>query len=358
MTLSRRKILGGAALGAAAAGLPAPAIARERLRWRMVTSWPADTPGPGTSARRLADSITALSEGRLQIDLYGAGELVSAFEVFDAVGGGQTAHIGHTASLFWSGKSAMAPFFTTVPFGLTPASHNAWVEFGGGQALWDRLYEPFAIKPFMAGNSSMQMGGWFRREINSLEDVAGLKVRMVGLGAEVMRRLGMTAVSLPPGEIALALDRGTVEGAEFLGPWSDVALGLQRAASHYYWPGFLKPNGTAECLVNKTAFEALPEDLRGVVSEACRAENLRGLADAQWHNALALAYLREEGEVELRRFPDDLIAAAKREAAGVLEELAEAPLDREILESYRAAQRTTVSWDEVTHHAFLSAQLA
>ena len=357
MTVTRRKVLTGAA-GLAAATMAKPAIAQDRRRWRMVTSWPKNAPGPGTSARRLAEAITRLTVGRIEVELYGAGELVGAFEVFDAVALGQAAQIGHTASLFWSGKSSIAPVFTTAPFGLTPGAHNAWVEVGEGQTLWDELYQPFGLKPFMAGNSSMQMGGWFNRELNSLDDLKGLKVRMVGLGGEVMSRLGLETIAMPPGEIATALTTGLIEGADFLGPWSDRALGLDQAAEYYYWPGFLKPNGTAECLVNREEYEALPEDLRQAVAEACRAENMAGLADAQWNNAQALQQMGDEGKVIFRRFPEVITQAAKAQSDPVLDSRAESELDRRILDSYRAARQAMLSWDEVTHHAFVSAQLA
>ena len=158
-------------------------------RWRMVTSWPKRLPGPGMSAERVAERIKALSGGRLEITVSAAGEVVPAFEVLDAVGGG-VAEMGHTASFFWQGKEPAAVFYTTVPFGLTPNEHVAWVDAGGGQALWDELYAPFGVKPFMAGNTGVCMGGWFRREIKSRDDIRGVKIRSLGLGGEVYRRLG------------------------------------------------------------------------------------------------------------------------------------------------------------------------
>ena len=355
-SLTRRHLIAGAA---AAATLPvAPAIAQEGRRWRLVTSWPKDAPGPGTTARRLAESITALSNGRLTVELHAAGELVPAFEVFAAVQGG-TAEMGHSASFFWAGKLPAAPFFTAVPFGLTPEMHNAWLEFGGGQALWDELYGAQGVKPFAAGNSGMQMGGWYNKEIKSLDDITGLKVRMPGLGGEVLRRLGGTAVSIPPGEIYQALASGVVDGAEFLGPWSDEAMGLPEAATYYYWPGFHEPNGSAECLVNREAYEALPEDLRALVAQACAAENLRGQAEADWRNAETLLRMRREGKVALRRFPDEVLRAARAAAEEVLAELAESSeIAGRIHRSYRMAQEAALAWGEVSRHAILDAQLS
>src|ERR1043166_7990214 len=180
---------------------------------------------------------------------FAAGEVVPAFEVLDPVGSG-VADMGHTASFYWQGKQPAAVYFTTVPFGLVPSEHVAWVDAGGGQALWDELYAPFGVKPFMGGNTGVCMGGWFRREIKSLDDVKGLKLRTLGLGGEIYRRLGATPQTTSPGEIFISLQSGVIDGAEFVGPGSDIALGLYRVAPFYYGPGFNKPNGTGECIVS------------------------------------------------------------------------------------------------------------
>ncbi|SME88264.1 TRAP-type mannitol/chloroaromatic compound transport system, substrate-binding protein [Tistlia consotensis] len=368
-TFSRRRLIGGAgtsitALGAAtlstglAGSLAAPAVrAESRFEWKMVTSWPVDAPGPGTTAARLARRITEGSGGRLTVKVFGAGELVPAFEVFDAVSSG-TAELGHTASLFWAGKMAIAPIFTTAPFGLLPEGHNAWIAYGGGQALWDELYGPFGVKPYLAGNSGFQMAGWYRRKIEGLEDLKGLKIRAAGLGGEILRRLGAAPVVIPPGEIFTALKTGTIDAAEFLGPWSDTALGLNKAAPYYYWPGFDKPNGSAEALVNAKALAALPAELRSLVETACEAENARGLAEADWYNAQSLQGL-EAGGTTLLRFPEPVLQAAKREAEGVMDTVAaKDPLYGRILESWRAARTASIAWGRVSRHALLDAQLA
>jgi TRAP-type mannitol/chloroaromatic compound transport system substrate-binding protein len=359
--LSRRRLIrgtlaSGAALGAAS--LTAPAVRAQETRfWKLVTSWPKGAPGPGTTAARLAERITKGSGGRLAVEVFGAGELVPAFEVFDAVASG-TAEMGHTASLFWAGKMAIAPIFTAAPFGLLPEAHNAWIYYGGGQALWDELYGGFGVKPYLAGNSGFQMGGWYRRRIASLEDVRGLKIRMPGLGGEILRRLGAAPVSIPPGEIFSALQTGAIDAAEFLGPWSDSAMGLDRAAPYYYWPGFHEPNGSAEALVNAQALASLPDDLRGLVETACEAENTRGLAEAEWYHAQALQRL-EAGGTELLQFPAELLQAARAESEAVLDGVAAGePLFARILESWRAAREASVAWGRVSRHALLGAQLA
>ena len=245
-------------IGTAAAGvLAAPAIARaDTLKWKMVTSWPKRLPGPGMSAERVAERIRTLSGGRIDITVYAAGEVVPAFGVLEAVGNG-VADIGHTASFYWQGKMPAAAFFTTVPFGLTPSEHVAWIDAAGGQALWDELYQPFGVKPFMGGNTGVCMGGWFRREMKALADLRGVKVRSLGLGGEVYRRLGATPQTTPPAEILSSLQSGVLDAAEFVGPGTDIALGLYRVAPFYYYPGFNKPNGTGECIVALKAWNAL-----------------------------------------------------------------------------------------------------
>src|ERR1043166_5086183 len=221
--ITRRKLVRAGAAGArgAVAG-PLLALAQTK-RWRMVTSWPKRLPGPGISAERVAERIRALSGGRLDITVHAAAELVPAFEVQDAVGNG-VADMGHTASFYWQGKMPAASFFTTVPFGLTPGEHVAWVDAGGGQALWDELYAPFGVKPFMGGNTGVCMGGWFRNEIKGKADLGGTKIRSLGLGGEIYRRLGATPQTTPPAEILTSLQSGVIDAVEFLGPAPDIAL--------------------------------------------------------------------------------------------------------------------------------------
>ncbi len=356
--VKRRDVLAAGAL-AGPALMAAPRVAAQGARkWVMVTSWPKSAPGPGTTADRIARRITEISGGGLTVKLFAAGEIVPALEVFDAVSGG-VAQIGHSASFFWAGKLKASAFFTAIPFGLTPDAHNAWIYEGGGQALWDELYADAGLKPFIAGNSGMQMGGWFKRELAGLDDLKGLKYRMPGLGGEVVRRLGVTAVSMPPGEILPALQSGAIDGAEFLGPWSDLALGFNKAAPFYYWPGFHEPNGSAECLVNRAAFEDLPPDLRDLVRAVCEAENVRGMAEADWQNAASLDGIEARHGVKLRRFPDVFLAAAHAQTRDVLAELAARdPLAGRIHDSYQEARRRALGWARVSRHAILDAELS
>ena len=353
MTSTRRTFTRTAAL-AAAATLAAPSIATaQTLKWRMVTSWPKRLPGPGMSAERVAERIRTLSNGRLDIQVSAAGEVVPAFGVLEAVGNG-VAEMGHTASFYWQGKMAAASFFTTVPFGLTPAEHVAWIDAGGGQALWDDLYKPFGVKPFMGGNTGVCMGGWFRRELKSLADLRGLKLRSLGLGGEVYRRLGATPQTTPPAEILTSLQSGVIDGAEFVGPGTDIALGLYRVAPFYYYPGFNKPNGTGECIVALKAWDALPADLRSIVAHACATEAGYALAEMERLNAQALAALVADHNVKLTAFPDDVVAAARKEADSVLGELSSRDAaSAKVHASYNDFRARVANWSRVSIEAVL-----
>ena len=358
MTTTRRRFT--LAAGAAATGLiAAPAVARaQKYKWRMVTSWPKRLPGPGMSAERVAERIRTLSGGRIDIAVHAAGEVVPAFGVLDAVGSG-VADIGHTAAFYWQGKMPAAAFFTTVPFGLTPAEHVAWIEAGGGQALWDELYAPFGVKPFMGGNTGVCMGGWFRGELKSLADLRGVKIRSLGLGGEVYRRLGATPQTTPPAEILTSLQSGVLDAAEFVGPGSDIALGLYRVAPFYYYPGFNKPNGTGECIVALKVWNALPGDLKAVVAHACATEASYALAEMERLDAVALEALTGKHNVKLVAFPEDMVDAARKIAHAVLGELAaRSTTAAKVHKSYTDFRARTAPWSRVSIEAVLRARQA
>lgn len=350
-TLMRLGIAGGTAM---TAGLATPALASNTTTWKLVTSWPKDLPGPGVSASRIARDITNLSGGRLSVELYPAGQLVPAFGVFDAVENG-VAEMAHTASFFWQGKFPAAALFTAAPFGLTPLEHITWIEQAGGQDIWNELYADAGILPFMGGNTGFQMGGWYVNEITSLDDFKGLKIRMPGLGGEVAAQLGATPVSLPPAEILSGLTNRTIDAAEFLGPSSDLAMGFHKVAKNYYWPGFHEPNGTGEALISKNAFEALPADLQDLVKTVLRSENARGLAQGDWLNAVQLPALINEHGVSLKRFPDELLSAARVASADVLSDLAaKDPQSAKAVESFQKAKSTLQEWSRVSVGEFLT----
>ena len=355
-TSNRRHLLRIA--GAALAGtVAAPAVARAQMRrWHMVTSWPKRLPGPGMSAERVAERIATLSGGRLQVTVHAAGELVPALEVLDAVGG-TVAEMGHTAAFYWQGKQPAAAYYTTVPFGLTPFEHVAWVDAGSGQALWDELYAPFGVKPFMGGNTGVCMGGWFRRDMKTLDDLKGLKIRSLGLGGEVYRRLGATPQTTPPGEILTSLQSGVLDAAEFVGPGTDIALGLYRVAPNYYGPGFNKPNGTGECIVNLKAWEALDTEMKAIIAHACAVEASFALSEMDRLNAEALAALTGRYNVKLQTFSPDIVAAARKQAADVMGELsARSDIAQRIGESYAGFRSRAAAWSRVSLKAVLEAR--
>jgi TRAP-type mannitol/chloroaromatic compound transport system substrate-binding protein len=333
-SLTRRGLIGSGIAGAAM--LTAPAIARADTprRWRMVTAWSRNLLGPGISAARLANRITKMSGGALTVDLFAAGEIIPALAVFDTVSNG-TVEMGHSAALFQQGKLSAAGIFTTVPFGLGPTAHAAWID-KGGQALWNQLYAPFNIKPFMAGNTGPSSAGWFRKAPETVADIAALRIRVTGLGGEVYRRLGATALAISPGDTYAALERGTIDAAEFLAPANDLALGLDRIAPALAFPGFNKPNGASELLIGKAQWEALPEAIKLIVETACRAEHDQGLAEALASNQAALRQLLEKG-VKLHRLDTAILRAAGEAARGLLADIAARDvLSRQIVESYLA----------------------
>lgn len=353
---TRRDMLAAGAAGGLAT-LAAPSIARAQARrWRMVTSWPKRLPGPGMSAERIAERIAALSGGRLQITVHAAGEVVPTFEVLDAVGGG-VVEMGHSAAFFWQGKQPAAAFYTTVPFGLTPNEHVGWVDAGGGQALWDELYAPFGVKPFMGGNVGVCMGGWFRQPVRGLADLKGLKIRALGLAGELYRRLGATPQTTSPGEILTSLQSGVLDGAEFVGPGTDIALGLYRVAPLYYGPGFNKPNGTNECIVSLKAWGGLDSELKAIIAHACAAEAAFALAEMERLNGEALSALTERHAVQIKSFPAEIVAAARRQAGDILAEVGQrGEVARKVHDSYVAFRSQVGNWSRISLQAVLDAR--
>lgn len=343
-TPSRRALLAASATAALAA--PHVARAQAAIRWRLLTSWTKNLPGPGVSAERLAQRINKMSGGRMQVDVFPAGSIVPAFGVFEAISTG-VAEMGHTASFFWDGKLPGAALFTTAPFGLTPLEHQTWIEQRGGQQLWDEFYKPYGVRGLLAGNTGPSMGGWFRKQIVTLDDIKGLRIRVQGLGGEVYSELGATPQSIPPGDIVPALERGTIDAVELLAPVNDQPLGFQRFAPYYYMPGFNKPNGAAEALISLSAFEKLPLDLREIVETACAAEHTAGLIDAQVSNAQAIADLVAAG-AKVTAFPNDVISAMRAKTQIVLDrKAAESAFAARIVASYRNAVQTGRNWASI-----------
>ena len=349
--------------GVAGRGVPlvplrpgAAAAAAAPLEWKMVTTWPSNFPGLGTAPVRFAQWVEDMSGGRLKIHVYGAGELVPAMQVFEAVAGG-TVQMGHGAAYYWTGKLPAAAFFTTVPFGLTAQEMNGWLYHGGGMELWRRLYEPFNLVPLAAGNTGVQMAGWFNREIRSIEDFKGLKMRIPGLAGQVFERAGGTAVTLPGGEIYTSLQTGVIDATEWVGPYNDLSFGLHEVGRYYYYPGWHEPGPTLEMLVNRQASQALPADLQTIVTVAARAINQDMLDEYTASNSEALRSLVDEHGVELRALPDDVLRELRRVSRDVIAEKAAAdPQFAEVYRSFTAYLKGVSRYHRLSEKAYLEAR--
>ncbi len=339
---------------ASESGSSAMAEPEKVYRWKLITTWPKNLPGLGAGPERLAEKLRLMSRGRLDIKVYGAGELVGPFEVFDAVSQG-TAEMGHGAAYYWRGKIPIAAMFSTVPFGMNAQEMNGWLAYGGGMELWRELYEPFGLIPFAAGNTGVQMAGWFNKEINSLSDLEGVKMRIPGLGGEVLKRAGGIPVALPGSEVFTSLQTGVIDATEWVGPYNDLAFALHTVAKYYYYPGWHEPGPTLEAIVNKSAWESLPEDLQVMIEVASRSVNDDMLSEFTARNNAALRTLVDEHGVELRRLPDDVIAALKSASQDVVAEAASTDaLSQRIYDSYMAFLADVRAYHEISEQIYVN----
>lgn len=360
--MKRRKFLTrtakGAAVAAGASAFPAPARAQGLKRLKMVTTWPRDFPGLGTGAQRLADSITRMSAGRLEVKVYAAGEMVPPFESFDAVSGG-VADIYHAFEHYWQNRSQAFNFFAAVPFGLSAGEMAAWIYHGGGQELWDQLSAGFNIKPFQVGNTGAQLGGWFNKEISNLEDFKGLKIRMPGLGGEVLKRVGAVPVPLAGSKIFPSLHSGAIDATEWAGPWNDLALGFHKVAKYYYYPGFHEPGAALSAGMNLKLWESLDDDLKAVVSQAMAAENAVSRAEYSAQNADALFTLRQKHHVDMRRFTDGTLKALGDASGTVVTAIGTGgdSLTRKIFEDFKKFRSKALSWSHLGEQSFWNARI-
>jgi TRAP-type mannitol/chloroaromatic compound transport system substrate-binding protein len=328
----------------------------ETVHWKMVTTWPKNFPGLGTGANRVAELINEMSGGRINVKVYGAGELVGAFEVFDTVSRG-TAQLGHAGAYYWKGKIPASVFFSSVPFGLTATEMNAWLYNGGGLELWEEAYKPFGLIPNPAGNTGTQMGGWFNKEINSIADLKGLKMRIPGLGGEVLKKAGGLPITLPGGEIFPSLQSGALDATEWVGPYNDLAFGLYKAAKYYYTPGWHEPGSTMECMINEEAFKSLTPDLQSIVRNAMKIANLEMLSEYTARNQRALQTLVEKHAVQLKHFPKEVLSELKKISMGVIEsEAAKDKLSTKVWASQKTFKEQVSKWTNVSEHAFIKAR--
>ena len=325
-------------------------------KWNMVTTWPKNFPGLGMAAENLSQYVKEMSNGRLIIKVYGAGELVPAMGVFDAVSQGNV-ELGHGASYYWTGKVKSSQFFTAVPFGLTAQEMNGWLHHGGGLELWEEAYEPFNLVPLAGGNTGVQMAGWFNKEINSIEDIKGIKMRIPGLAGEVFTRLGAETVQLAGNEIFLSLQQGVIDAAEWVGPYNDLTFGFHQVAKYYYYPGWHEPGSTLEIIVKKDALESLPDDLRAMMKYASRAVNQEMLDEYTARNNNALIELVEKHGVSLRKLPDDVLRELKKVSDEVMKEfVAKDDMARKVYDSYSNFKEDVVNYHNISEKAYIDAR--
>ena len=325
------------------------------FQWKMVTTWPPNFPIFQEGVMQLAEDIEIMSNGRLKIKVFAGGELVPALQSFDAVSQG-VVQMGHGSGYYWAGKIPAAQFMSAVPFGMTAKGVNAWFYSGGGIELWRELYEPFNVIPFPAGNSGVQMGGWFRKKIESVADLKGLKMRIPGLGGKVLAKAGGTAELLPGAEVYTALERGRIEATEWVGPFHDKRLGLHKIAEYYYYPGWHEPGTALELIVNRQAFEELPADLQKIIEIAARSINQWMLSKFEALNIKALQELKAESHIQILAFPPDVIKELKRLTDETLaEEAAKDAAFKKVYEAYKKFQAEYAEWNAIADDAYYQA---
>jgi len=355
--MKRRKFLAkgaaGAGAAAAAATFAAPAIAKSRIEVVMVTTWPRDFPGLGTGAQRFAQRLSDMSDGRFHVQYFAGGERVKPFDSFDEVASGN-AQMYHAADYYWKGKHPGWAYFTTVPFGLTYTEINAWIQWGGGQELWDELASGFGLKCIRCGNTGVQMGGWFRKEINSADDLKGLKMRIPGLGGDVMAKLGASPVSLPGSQIYENLISGSIDATEWVGPWNDYFMKFYEAAKYYYYPGFHEPGSMLSLGMNKKFWDGLSKSDQLTINAAALAENDIMMGEYNAKNGEYLARLIKNQGIKLREFNDDIYDAFGEAADEVFKGVvAHSDLAKRIHESFMNSRKSVGSWAKISDQAYV-----
>lgn len=316
----------------------------KKYEWKMVTTWPPHFPVFGEGVDRFAKDVEIVSDGQMKIQVYGGGELIPPFETFDAVSQGM-AEIGHSSPYYWAGKVPAAQFFTGVPFGMNSQETNAWFYYGGGLELWEQLYSKFNLIPFPAGNTGFQMGGWFNKKINSVNDIKGLKMRIPGLGGKVLSEAGGVPILSPAGEIYTNLERGVIDATEWVGPYHDYLMGFYKIAKYYYYPGWHEPSGAMELIVNKSAYNKLPKNLQQIISTAAKALNISMLSEVEKKNIEYLNKIENEKSVQIIRFPNEVLEKFKTITQNVLSEIiSNDEISKEIYNSYSKFQQNISKW--------------
>ncbi len=360
--LQRRDFLRNATVSTAAAAVvaassfPKPSLSQGLKQWRMGTTWPKNFPGLGTGANKLAEFIGAASKGSLTVEVFGGGEIVPSFETMDAVSSG-TLEMGHGAPYYWKGKVPATQYIASMPFGMNVIEQNAWLQFGGGQELADKVYKELGCKFFASGNTGVQMGGWFNKEINSLEDYKGLKMRIPGLGGEVVKAAGGNVVNLPGGEIPPALQSGAIDATEWVGPYNDLAFGLYKSAKFYYYPGWHEPATLLDNFINMKAWESLDSAQQAIVATANAYANQFVLNEYVANNNASMITLRTKHGVILKKFPDEVLNGLGALSGQVLRDLAaEDTLSQEVMDSIVNFRAQALAYGKISEAAFYNAR--
>lgn len=330
----------------------APQVVPKTFHWKMVTTWPPNFPIFQESVEQLSKEIEIMSNGRLKVQVFAGGELVPPLQTFDAVSQGSV-QMGHGAAYYWAGKVPAAQFMSAVPFGMSAKGMNAWFYGGGGLELWREIYAPFNVVPFPAGNTGVQMGGWFNKKINKVEDLNGLKMRIPGLGGKVLAKAGGVPILLAGGEIYTALERGTIDATEWVGPFHDERLGLYRAAKYYYYPGWHEPGTALELIINAKAWAELPDDLKKIIEVAARSSNQWMYSQFETFNIKALRELKEKQHIEVLPFPPEVLKELKHFTLEILEEEASKnEIFRKVYEAFKKFQGDNTAWNIVSEDAY------
>jgi TRAP-type mannitol/chloroaromatic compound transport system substrate-binding protein len=322
------------------------------FHWKMVTTWPANFPIFQEGAEKFAEDVRIISNGRLDIKVFAGGELVPALQAFDAVSQGSV-EMGHGSAYYWAGKVPEAQFFSSVPFGMTAKGMNAWLYYGGGLELWREVYAPFNLIPFPMGNTGVQMGGWFNKKIESLEDIKGLRMRIPGLGGKVFKRAGGNPVLMSGGEIYTALERGTIDATEWVAPFHDLRLGLNRAAKYYYFPGWHEPGTEFELIINLNSWKQLPGDLQKIIETTATAISELIYAQMEFQNQVALQELKQKKSVEVLEFPAEVLKELRRLTLETLEEEAAANEKfKRVYDAYKEFNSNYADWNAMTDESY------
>ncbi len=317
-------------------------------QWKMTTTWPPNFPVTGEGCQHFARWVEEMSGGRMKIKVYGGGELVPSLESFEAVSNGAI-EMGHGAAYYWAGKAPAAQFFAAVPFGMNFQQINSWVVAGGGRALWEELYDRFDLMPMICGNTGVQMGGWYNKEINEIGDLKGLKMRMPGLGGKVLTKAGGTAMLVAGGEIYTNLERGVIDATEWIGPYHDYKMGFHRVAKYYYYPGWHEPGPALELIINKTKFLELPSDLQVIIRTAAHRCNTWMGAEFDAKNFIYLEKIINEGQVEIKPFPDEVLEGLRGYTDEVIAEVTSKDADsRKVYEAYNTFRKGLNKWSRIS----------